>query len=136
MRADGSHQHDLVLRKKRADPMHHQCIENVPSAACLEHDGRQCAFGHAGIVFQRHGRHATFDTAVFIDVAYRADKTGDRADLRPARALGGTQRRHFARQVEVFGLDAHRHEVQPPVTGGKKAISSASPMAASAAAMS
>src|SRR5882762_5789026 len=71
--------------------------------------------GHAGIVFERHLRRRS----AVVGVAAYPDKARHRTDLRVA----ASERRDLGARVEVLRLDTHP-QGQPPVTGGKNAISS------------
>ena len=62
-------------------------------------------------------------------VAAQADEARQRADFAPP----GGQRAAFRRGVEILGLDADGAHAQPPVIGGKKAISFAPAIGASRA---
>ena len=68
-------QHDLLLRLQWADPMNDQCIDQIPAGAGLLKNLFKRFFGHAGIMFQRHGSHA----AAIVHVAHGADEADDRA---------------------------------------------------------
>ena len=87
--------------------------------ACLGLDAGKLGLGHAGIMFERHCR----DRAVLI--AHRAGEGDDGADIAPPRL----EPRDFGADVEIFPL--HADHLQPPVTGGKKAISRAPAIRAS-----
>lgn len=76
---------------------------------------------HAGVMFEfEGGQRATF-------IPTEPDKRDDRADIAASRR----QARFFRNRIEILALDAHsgRDQDQPPVIGGKKAISRAEPMA-------
>ena len=76
-------------------------------------------FRHAGIVFQRHRR----DAVVAADAGEGRDRADVGAPVRQPRDLGA--------DVEVLALDADGH-AQPPVIGGKNAISRAPAIASRA----
>ena len=121
-------QHDLVGRPHVADAMDHQRIDDIEALARLVDDRLQRLFRHAGIVLEGHRG----DGVVLVHVAHGADERRNRTHARIARA----QRRDLLAGVEVVAGDPDRHRGQPPVTGGRRAISSPSRRRVSLVAMS
>src|SRR5204862_7522429 len=72
---------------------------------------RNLPLGHIGVVLQRHRAYAVI-------ASHQARECHDCADV----AASSPQRVDLASDVEIIALYADR--VHPPVTGGKKAISS------------
>ena len=107
--------------------MDNQHVLQVPALARLGLQPGQLFFGHAGVVFQRHGT----DFFVTRIIADQPDETGEPADL----GIGCRHAADFRADIEVFGLYPD-HRVQPPVIGGKTATSSPSAIAASSGAIS
>ena len=66
--------------------------------------------------------------AIGAALVLRAHRAGERDDGADVGAAGG-QARHLGADLEILALHAHAHR-QPPVTGGKKAISRAPAMLA------
>ena len=93
------HQHDLIGRLQGANPMHHPRIENAPACHGLIDNLLQRFFGHAGVVFQRHGA----DAVAFVHVAADADETGHGTDARFTRPHGSD----LGRDIEVGLLHSH-----------------------------
>jgi hypothetical protein len=75
---------------------------------------------HTRVMFEFERRQR----AIFVPT--ETDKRDDRADIAASRR----QARFFRARIEILALDAHsgRDQDQPPVIGGKKAISRAEPM--------
>ncbi len=113
-RGDG-HQHDIVAHRQFADAMNDRDIADGPARSGVFDEPGDLTLGHARKMLQRQGFHAAI-------AAHHADKAGNRAHPR------FSQRGNFHAGIEVFGLDFDFH---PPVTGGKKATSSASATGAS-----
>src|SRR3546814_15745504 len=88
--------------------------DDRPAPLRLGRDRGKRRLGHCRIMFKRH-RDET------IVAAHHADKTRDRARL-------GLQPGQFQPDIEIFRADANADH--PPVTGGKMAISRASPRGA------
>src|SRR5260221_1894270 len=115
VRSGDDDEHDLVGGLQLADAVNHEHFHYVPAGLRLGDDFFEGLLGHAGIVFESHLRHR----GAVVGVAAYPDKARHRADLRVA----ASERRDLGARVEVLRLDTHRHR-QPPVTGGKNAISS------------
>src|SRR5262245_4892697 len=112
-------ENDIVAGLERAVAMHDEARLKREARARLGLDACKFGLGHAGIMFERHRR----DRAVLI--AHRAGEGDDSADVAPP----GLEPRDLGADVEIFPL--HADHLQPPVTGGKKAISRAPAIRAS-----
>src|SRR5688572_16512252 len=117
MAARHRHQHDLVVGLQVAVAVDHGVIHDLPLRARLLDDLLDRVLGHAGVMLQRH-RH----------FAHLADEARHRAD-----AVVLLDVEHLEPEIKILLLDRDLH---PPVTGGKKAISSPGLSGAFAAAMS
>jgi hypothetical protein len=117
-RSDGD-QDDAVARLEPTVAVHDERIQQRPAGARLLLDSRELTLGHAGIVLERHRRHRP----ALVQVAHQADEHAHGAG--PGGALA--EPRQLRGNVEIIALHPHRHWTQPPVMGGKKAISSLQP---------
>ena len=72
-------------------------VVQVPSGPCVMLNVRQLVFGHAGIMFQRHGCGGII---AFGKVSHQTNEGDDGAAL----LVGVRQRRNLGIQVKVFGL--------------------------------
>src|SRR5690606_15075628 len=115
------HQDDLVPRCQITDPMDDGDIADPPAGLSLGDDLRQQALRHAGIVLQAEGVHRGRARGLIpVEVPHQACEKHDGTDT-----ASGPQAVVLGLDVEVGGLDLDaRHGPQPPVTGGRKAISS------------
>ncbi len=96
--------------------------EERPARFGFGDDARDLGLGHPGIMLDLERRQTP------ALVAAEADEGHQRADV---DAPGG-ERARLGGGVEILGLDAHRRpSPQPPVIGGKKAISRAPAILAS-----
>src|SRR5262245_6905058 len=117
----GDHQHDVVARLEGADAVHDQARLQRPACMRLRLDALKFALGHARIVLEHHAGNGF----ARIVGAHEPREGDDGADI----AAAGRQPGDLGADLEVGGLDAHA-QGQPPVTGGKKAISEAPAMLA------
>ena len=121
MRRGGSDQDDAVARFEPAVAMDDEHRGQRPAFARLGLDLAQLAFGHAGIVFERHRAHRLAAREVTDQTDEAAHGAGTRGLFGEAFELGA--------DVEIVLLDPdHR---QPPVIGGNSATSSPAPTGAS-----
>ncbi len=97
-----------------------QAGERPPRERLLRNPGN-LGLGHARVMFEFERRQRA------VLVPTEPDKRDERADIAASRR----QSRFFCARIEILALDAHggRDQDQPPVIGGKKAISRAEPMA-------
>ena len=118
------HQNDLIRRLQQADAVHHASRQDLEAPPGLGHHGLDGLLGHARVVFQLQAGDRS--RIAWMPVANRADEAADRSDP----PVAAPQPRQFMGHIEIGRLDGHhtlRHgPPQPPVTGGKKAISSPS----------
>src|SRR5271165_578563 len=105
VRAGHDDEHDLLGGLELADAVDDEHVVHAPACPGLVDDVVERLLGHARIVFQRERVHR----GGVVDVAHETDERGDRADARVAAA----QCRDLARDVEILGLNAHRHDVNP-----------------------
>ena len=126
MRRGGGHEHDVLTHRYPPVPVDDGQAEERPALGGLAGDPLDLRLGHPGIVLELEcGEPAAL-------VATDAGEGDDRAgvDRLPP------QRRDLRRDVEILALDAdvegeHRFPDQPPVIGGKSAISRAPAIGAS-----
>lgn len=71
------HEDDIVERLQDPCSVHHADIQKIPAFRCFLADALDGAFGHTGIVFQRHLR----DLVPGVDIAHTPDEGGDRPGL-------------------------------------------------------
>ena len=122
MRRSGDDEHDILTGNQAAVAVDHRRPEQRPALFRLLDVTRDLSLGHAGIMFECH----RLDTLALIVGAANAREGRKRPDVGAALC----QRRNFGADVKILALQPDRQS-QPPVIGGKNAISRAPAIAAS-----
>src|SRR5262245_5555670 len=117
----GDDQHDVVAGLEGTHAMQDKTCLMRPTRVVLRILPLQYNFGHAGVVLERHAG----DGLALVVSAHASRKADDGTDV----GAPGRQPCDLGSDLEVGGLYAYA-QAQPPVTGGKKAISEAPAMLA------
>jgi len=112
---------DLIAGLQRAHAVNDLPGQHIPACARLIDDRHEGLLRHAGIVLQHQALHRRLPArlAAFVELAHQACEGDDGAGIASGAAQLGVKRCH----IEIGFL--HTEHAQPPVIGGKKAISSA-----------